>query len=126
MSYLHEKVSYLQGLADGLNIDTQSDTGKLLQAMIHTLDDFADEIEVLSNYQEQLSDAIEECLDLDDEYDEDEDYENFVITCDKCGHDLEITEEMLDSIDDLKCPVCGEVIKIEFDHDCDCGCDHCH
>lgn len=125
MSYLHEKVSYLQGLADGLNIDTGSDTGKLLQAMIHALDDFADEIEVLSDYQEQLSQAIEECLDLD-EYDDEEDYENFVITCDKCGNDIEITEEMLDSIEDLKCPVCGEVIHIEFDDECDCGCDHCH
>ena len=45
MSKLGEKVAYLKGLAEGLRLDSDTDQGKLLLAMIDAMDAFAAEAE---------------------------------------------------------------------------------
>ena len=40
---ISEKVAYLKGLAEGLDLDTESKEGKLIAAIIDVLDDMADE-----------------------------------------------------------------------------------
>ena len=42
---ISEKVAYLKGLAEGLNLDTDSKEGKLIAAIIDVLDDIALELE---------------------------------------------------------------------------------
>ena len=42
MDFLLQKVSYLQGLAEGLGVDESSKEGKLLVKIIDTLEEFAD------------------------------------------------------------------------------------
>ena len=85
---ISEKVAYLKGLAEGLNLDTESKEGKLIAAIIDVLDDMAEKFaeiddelcdveDGLDAVSDDLSDVEETlyfALDDDDE-DEDEDDE---------------------------------------------------
>ena len=76
-----EKVAYLKGLAEGLDLDTESKEGKLIAAIIDVLDDMS---EALLDLEDELCDVeegldavsddlseVEECLfELDDDEDE--------------------------------------------------------
>lgn len=129
MSYFTEKAAYLKGLAEGLEIDGSTKEGKLLNAMLDVIVDMADELEMLDEKQDDMLDLISEIAEDDDcdcdccDCDDDLDY--FEIECEKCGNTICLDEDILDSDDDIVCPVCGEVIELEFeDCDCcDCGCD---
>lgn len=117
MQYLYEKVSYLRGLCDGMEISEESKEGKLLSAIIDTLDEFADAIVEIAEEQEELSeyvDSIEEDLtEMEDEfYDEDEEGLEFVeLKCPSCGEEIEVDEDLLyDEEKDIVCPNCDEVI----------------
>ena len=125
MSYFAEKAAYLKGLAEGLEIDGSTKEGKLLNAMLDVIVDMADELEMLDEKQDDMLDLISELAEDDcDCCDCDDDLDYFEIECEKCGHIICLDEDLLDSDDDIVCPVCGEVIELEFE-DCDCGCCDC-
>lgn len=100
MDFLLQKVSYLQGLAEGLGVDESSKEGKLLVKIIDTLEEFADvlgdvvedqmDLEEYVNFiDEDLADVEDEIYgsdDDDDDYD-DFDFEEYVDCCDdeECG-----------------------------------------
>jgi DNA-directed RNA polymerase subunit delta len=48
MKYLYERVSYLRGLADGLQISEDTKEGKLLIQIVDVLEDFADAVNELA------------------------------------------------------------------------------
>ena len=137
MSFISEKVAYLDGLSDGLEID-KDPNGKLIKGMIDVLGAIAEELEEQSETIDDLSecideisdelDDIEDCLDDEDE-DEDEedafDEDDFVeVTCPHCGETIYFDEDMLDSEDGLICPSCNEAIELNIpDCGCGCGCD---
>lgn len=83
MDYLFQKVSYLQGLADGLNVDENSSEGKLLVHIIDTLGEFAEALEEVSENQMDLEDYVnfidEDLADLEEDIygDDFEDYDDF-------------------------------------------------
>ena len=120
MAYLNERVSYLKGMAEGLGIKDETPEGKLLLAMIEVMQEIADEVEIVTASQDELAEDVvelmENCIDYS-EYDDEDDY--FEIECEKCGEIITLTDEMLDSEDDIICPSCGEPIEIEFCCDCD-------
>ena len=128
-----EKVAYLKGLAEGMELDTEKKEGKLLSAIIDVLDDIALELEDMKDEQAELSDGLdavsddledvedvvfgedEEDDDFDDEYeydDLDEDEDCFTTTCPCCEEQIFFDESVLES-GEIKCPNCGE--KLEFD-----------
>lgn len=79
MDYLFQKVSYLQGLADGLEIDESTNEGKLLVQIIDALGDFAEVLDEIVEDQVDLEDYVtfidEDLADLEDVvYDYDEDF----------------------------------------------------
>lgn len=132
MSYISEKVAYLDGLADGLGIEADDKYGKLLRGIIDALGAIAEEMEEQSEAVDDLSDCVDDlydeidqldaCLfdDEDDEYDEEDD--SFLeVVCPSCGEIIYFDEEMLDSEDGLICPACNEPVEIAF-CDGDCGC----
>lgn len=133
MSYLNEKVSYLKGLADGMELDANSKEGKLLVHIIDILDDFAEAIgeldEGLADVNEYVDAIDEDLTDLEDEfYDEyeDEDFIDFdEIECPTCGETIYVDEEMFDEDCEMEvnCPECDETIHITEDCE-DCCCDH--
>ena len=119
---ISEKVAYLKGLAEGLDLDTEkSKEGKLISVMIGILEEvglsledmeenalnLGEEIDALSD---DLAD-VEELLYGDDE-DEDDDEEYFETTCPVCEEEIVFDEDTLES-GEIRCPNCGE--KLEFD-----------
>ena len=124
-----EKVAYLKGLAEGMELDTEKKEGRLLAAIIDLLEDIALEIEDLWDGEEELyegldavSDDLEDVEDLifeededEDEYDEedfDEDEDCYATTCPTCEEEIFFDESVLED-GEVICPNCGE--KLEFD-----------
>ena len=126
-----EKVAYLKGLAEGMELDTEKKEGKLLAAIIDVLDDIALELQDIEDEQAELSeglDAVSDDLedvedivfddydeDDDDEYEEDEldeDEDCYATTCPTCEETIYFDESVL-ADGEVICPNCGE--KLEFD-----------
>lgn len=132
---ISEKVSYIKGLADGLELgdDKQS---KVIKALIDVLDDIACDIESVEEDLAELSeqiDAVDEDLanvediiyeddDEDDDYDYDDDDDLFEVTCPNCNDIIYLDSEMLEE-DSIECPNCGT--NLEFDFSCGCDCEDC-
>ena len=135
-----EKVAYLKGLADGLGLDKDEKNGKLIAAIIDTLDSVAVELEDLNEnhlaigeeldaISEDLSDVEEFIFSLDEDDDDcdcdcdcddccgdhDEDYV-FEVKCPACGAEIEADESDI-IMGEIPCPACGEKLEFEFDDD---------
>lgn len=133
MSYLTEKMAYIRGLAEGLEVDETTKEGKLLLAIVEALSDTADELYELGDIQDEMQlqlDEVDEDLDElesfvygddDDEYYDDED-EEYEVECPNC-HDMICFDINLLDEDKITCPACGEEIELEFEDGCEnCGC----
>lgn len=128
MSYISEKIAYLDGLADGQEIGEEK-YGKVIRGIIDALGAIAEELEEQNEAIDDLSDCIDEIYDelddledvLDDEFDENDFVE---IDCPECGETIYFDMDMLDSEDGLLCPNCNTKIELEIS-ECDCGCG-CH
>ena len=124
-----EKVAYLKGLAEGLNIDTEkSKEGKLITMMMDILQDVALELEDLQTEQANLGEEIdavsddlsdvEELLYDDEEEDdaedaeEDEEEDCYASVCPNCGDEIYFDDSVLES-GEVVCPGCGT--KLNFD-----------
>lgn len=104
-----ERVSYLKGLFEGLEIDTGKKEGKLLSGMLAALDDLAQAVTDLKQQNEEL---LEE---LDDVYEE-----LSAITEDFLLDDADADQEELapppeEDLYQVVCPTCGEVIYLDQD-----------
>ena len=128
---ISEKVAYLKGLAEGLNLDTDSKEGKLIAAIIDVLDDMAEKFadiedelcdvedgldavsDDLSDVEETLYFALEDDdEDEDDEDEDDEEEECFMTNCPECEEEVYFDESVLED-GEVVCPNCGA--KLEFD-----------
>ena len=123
-----EKVAYLKGLAEGMDLDTEKKEGKLLAAIIDVLEDIALELSDIEDAQEELgegldavSDDLEDVEDLlygeedEPEYELDdlgEDEDCYATTCPTCEESIYFDESVLED-GEVICPNCGE--KLEFD-----------
>lgn len=100
---ISEKVAYLKGLMEGMNLSADSNEGKLFRAIVDVLDEIALEVEDLTDEVMELGDGLDVISDdlsdvedvvfdeddyeeLDDEDDEDEDDEEecYATTCPEC------------------------------------------
>ena len=124
-----EKVSYIKGLAEGLNLDGSTKEGKILLAMLDVLNDIALDLEEvdedLDEMAEVLSDVEESVFDLEDEVygdddcdDEDEELDDdmYEVTCPSCGNSVVVDYDIL-SDGEIDCPNCGEKLEFVFDED---------
>ena len=130
-----EKVAYLKGLMEGMKIDTETNEGKILSAMVDILEDIGLELEDLWNAQGELEDGLDVVSDdlediedivydeddeddeesFDDEYYEDDaedDEDCYATTCPTCEETIYFDESVLED-GEVICPNCGE--KLEFD-----------
>lgn len=130
MKGLAEKVSYLKGLAEGMELESTSKEGKVITKMIGLLEDMAEEFRIVNLHQEEAVDYLEaldeDLADLEMEvYEEDEDDDEYdfddeliEVQCPNCGETIFFDDDYLDEedIDDeVPCPNCGETIC--FDND---------
>lgn len=120
MREISEKISYLQGLCEGMNIGENTSQGKIILGILTVLDDLAMEVRELRgglrdfrDYLQTLDDDLFELQEsLADEEDDDDDY--IELTCSKCGEELYFDAEILDDEDKIEiiCPSCNEVVLI--------------
>ena len=133
---INEKVAYLKGLLEGMELDTEKKEGKLLAAILDVLEDIALDLEdlwdntvelaegldVVSDDLEDVEDIVYDEFDDEDDEDEDEYYEDeldededcYATTCPTCEEEIFFDESILED-GEVVCPNCGE--KLEFDLD---------
>jgi len=138
MATITEKVAYLKGLVEGMDIDQSTKEGKVLTAVMDVLSDLAATLEDLEDYTAELTeqvDAIDEDLDLlesdyYEDWEEDDDYcdgccddcdedcgdEFYDVTCPSCDTVFCVDEETLLE-GGIDCPNCGETLEFEIEED---------
>ena len=123
---ISEKVAYLKGLAEGLNLDVEkSKEGKLISVMIGILEEIGLSIEALEENALALGEEIDVLSDdladvesvVFDEDDEDDDY--FEVECPNCEEPIIIDDEAL-AAGEVQCPSCGTRFALDLtDEDAD-------
>lgn len=136
---LTEKMSYLQGLLDGLELDNSTKEGKALLQMSDVMSELVAYVEDLQSQVDELTELCDildqdlgqveediydedcdfedcdECLeDEDEDYDFDEDEELYEITCPSCGDTILIDEGMIEE-GSINCPNCNELLEFDCD-----------
>ena len=138
---ISEKSAYLKGLMDGLKLNTESDEGKMIAAIVDLLGDVTKRVtdieettiaisDELDEIEEDL-DAIEDYIldDEDDFDDEDEDFDDedpeegfefgdedstiYEVEC-ACGEIIDFDEEVLEK-GSIVCPNCGETLEFSLE-----------
>ncbi len=136
---LSEKSAYIKGLMDGMKLDTESNEGKLLAAIIDLLGDMSKVVSdveettiAISDELDDIEDDLDEIYDYlsddeddedfdddDEDYDDDDEYEDddydfddctiYEVTC-KCGETISFDDEILEE-GSMNCPNCGELLE---------------
>ena len=121
---ISEKIAYLKGLMEGMNVDTESNEGKLFAAVVDVLDEIALEVEDLTDEVMELGDGLDVISDdlsdveaivydeWDDDDEDDEEEECYATTCPECEEEIFFDDTMLED-GEIICPNCGA--KLEFD-----------
>ena len=140
MDFLYERVAYLRGLAEGLGVEEESSEGKVIANIIDVLEDFAEAINELYDYQEDLDEYVEaideDLADVEDELyedeDDDEDFDDFddfddydyiEVECPHCKEYVYLDEDLLNNDKEVVCPNCHKVIDLLEECHCDCDDD---
>ena len=133
MSKLTDRISYLQGLAEGMKLNPEKDSHRLIQGILEVLGEVGTSFEALAESHAELSDYVEsideDLADLeadlyDDENEEaaakgeeadDESFENGIeYECPHCGATVEIDPDEIDFDEDAVCPRCGKELFPEL------------
>ena len=136
-----EKVAYIRGLMEGMEMDQNKKEVKILDAVVELLDDMAASLAELEEGYQDMADQLDEvdadlgdleeeyyggCCDCGcdcdddcdhcDDYDEDEDEDGvyYEVTCPSCSETICLSEDII-AEGAIDCPNCGE--KLEFDLD---------
>jgi ribosomal protein S27E len=130
-----ERVSYIRGLAEGLELDENKKEVKVLNAIIDLLDDLAlsvSEMEDNVNDMADQLDAVDEDLGSleDDFYDDSEDGEEendeedeasdnddsgcyYEVTCPNCHETICLSDDLIQA-GQMECPNCVETLEFDF------------
>ncbi len=125
MSKLTDRISYLQGLAEGMKLNPEKDSHKLILGILDVLGEVGESFEALAESHGELSDYVESIdedladleADLYDDEDEDaaeddggeEDFESTIeYECPHCGAMIRIDPDDVDFDEETKCPECGK------------------
>ena len=143
---ISEKAAYLKGLLDGLKLNTESDEGKMIAAIVDLLGDVTKKVTDIEDTTIAISDELDEIeedldaiedyiMDEEDDYDDDDDYdfddeddydeEGFDYGDEDttiyevecaCGNIIDFDEETLEA-GSMICPNCGETLEFTFEDD---------
>ena len=124
MSKLTDRISYLQGLAEGMKLNPDKDSHRLIRGILDVLGEVGQSFEALAEAHGELSDYVESIdedladleADLYDDEDEDvagdDDDGEFESTieyeCPHCGAMINIDPDDVDFDEETKCPECGK------------------
>lgn len=116
-----ERVAYLRGLSEGLEIDTGKKEGKLLCGMLETMEALAQSVTDLQEQNKELLDELDDIYEemsaitedfLDEESLVADDDTLYQVICPTCGECIYLDEDMLEE-GSISCTACGE--DLEFD-----------
>lgn len=121
------RVSYLEGLIEGMDIDKTTKEGRAISEIVIILKDMASEIELLKEAQEEIEDYVdnidEDLSNLekeiynDDEYEEDceeDDCGNYInLQCPHCNETVYIDSDICRCNEEITCPNCHNEIELE-------------
>lgn len=127
---LSEKMAYIKGMADSIDLDQNDKKDKLIMAMVDVLSDLAGEIDDLGEYVDDVAAQVDE-IDEDlgnveedfygDECDcgccDDDDCDccdDGGAVCPKCGAEFELDLDALENGDIITCPECGAELNFEY------------
>ncbi len=140
---ISEKSAYLNGLMDGLNLDTEKAEGKLISALVELmgdvtkkltdvedttiaicdeLDEIEEDLDAIEDYilEDEDDDDFDDFEDFDDEdFDDegfdfgDEDTTIYEVKC-ACGNVIAFDEDTLEE-GSIVCDECGETLEFTFD-----------
>jgi len=126
MSYLNERVSYLRGLVEGLDVGESTKEGKVILAIVNVLEEMADEIidleesldetdEYIQTIDEDLAQLEDDIYEDEDEDDEDVDDDEYVeVECPNCNEIIYFDPDVFTDEEPITCPQCGaELFKDE-------------
>ena len=124
---ISEKSAYLKGLMDGLKLDTESNEGKMIAAIVDLLGDMSRRMVDIEDTTIAISDELDEIeedldaiedfiMDEDDEDDWDEDYEDYEDDEDYYDPDDEDDEEEPEEGFDF-----GDEDSTIYEVECACG-----
>ena len=139
-----EKLAYVKGLVEGLELDKSKPEVKVLSALVELLDDVTLTVSDLEDAYDDLADQVDDidedlCLLEEDFYedenadDEDQDGVFYEVTCPTCNETVCVSEPII--LDGgIECPSCGENLEFDLEDlclsgtcgctdDCDCGCE---
>lgn len=122
-----EKVAYIKGLMNGLDMDSSKKEVKVMNAIVDVLDEMSFAISDLQDENDELYealDAIDEDLSFVEEdfydgmQDEDEYYDGngvfYEIICPKCKEVVYMDEDTVLN-EEIICPNCSERLEFEFE-----------
>ncbi|MBQ8769476.1 MAG: hypothetical protein IJZ15_07555 [Oscillospiraceae bacterium] len=141
---ISEKAAYLKGLMDGLNLDTTTAEGKMIESIVNLLGDVSKKLTDVEDTTIAISDELDEIeedldaiedfiMDEDDEYYDDDDFEDeedfddegfdfgdeettiYEVEC-ACGNIIDFDEETLEK-GSIICDVCGETLEFSIEDD---------
>lgn len=125
---LSERVAYLKGLAEGMELDPSKKEGKLFSAVIDALEAAVNEIDALREVQDTLSGALDEMSGVLEDvsgdlaemeemlfgneagYDESSEEGRYQATCPCCKGILYFDEDALEG-GTVICPNCGNTLE---------------
>ena len=138
---ISEKSAYLKGLMDGLNLDTTTAEGKLIESIVDLLGDVTKKLTDVEDTTIAISDEldeIEEDLDAiedfimdeeddyyDDDFEDEDDFDDegfeygdedttvYEVEC-VCGNIIDFDEEVLEK-GSIICENCGETLEFSFE-----------
>ena len=127
MSKLSEKLAYLKGLMEGLNLKEKEPETKIISGILEAMELANERLDYLEDKSDDMKDYINEidhdlgelevfvagddgdeccCHDHDlDDYDEED--EDVSYECPECGAEVELDPDKLMAEDEPKCPECG-------------------
>lgn len=125
---INEKAAYIKGMLDGMDLDKNDKTVKVLNAVVDLLAELSAKVSNLDNAYDELCEQVDEIdedlasieedyyeefdeEDDDDYIDEDDNY--YEVTCPSCGETTYMDENTLLE-GSISCPKCGE--ELEFDY----------
>ncbi len=121
---LIEKAAYIKGLVDGMGLDANDKTTKIINAIVDAIQDIAEDVSDLEQSYDDVCDDIDEIKDevsiLEDsvysDYEDEDDYNEYYGAGSSCNcPSCEIADNDDEAGYEVTCPTCGNTIALGED-----------
>ena len=132
---LTEKIAYMKGLLDGMELDSSTKEGKAILQMAEVMEEMGVYIDDLQSQVDELTELCDlldkdlgevetdlycdddDDVEFSDDDDEDDDFDEvqYVVNCPSCDETVSLSERQLEE-GSMTCPHCGELLEFDYDN----------